>query len=128
MRIVYPLFLRSIQNAQSLRHQSTKAESILWRALRNRKLDGYKFRRQHPYKQFVFDFFCARHSLIIEIDGPIHLPNSRKERDKIRDERLQNDGFLILRFTNREIEDNLQEVLSTIKSEIQTRRALEKTK
>jgi very-short-patch-repair endonuclease len=62
--------------ARELRQEGTEAEKLLWNALRGKRLDGLKFRRQHPYENTILDFFCVEHQLVIELDGSIHdLPN-----------------------------------------------------
>ena len=96
--------------AGKLRRNQTDSEKILWQIIRNRKLSGYKFLRQHPiyYEHknnehffFVADFYCAEIKLIIELDGGIH--KQQKERDEIRDKILINRGFSILRINNDEL-------------------------
>ena len=59
--------------ARELRRNLTEAEKILWQELRNRKLGGFKFRRQHPINKFVADFYCHEVKLIVELDGSQHL-------------------------------------------------------
>jgi very-short-patch-repair endonuclease len=59
-------------NAKVLRKTMTDAEILLWKALRNRRLNGFKFRRQHPIKGFIADFYCHEARLVIEVDGEIH--------------------------------------------------------
>ena len=62
----------------------TEAEKILWHCLRNRKLKGFKFRRQHPIAHFIADFFCLESNLVIEIDGPYHDEREQQEYDEGR--------------------------------------------
>jgi very-short-patch-repair endonuclease len=105
-----------------LRKNQTAAESILWGVLRNRKLSGRKFLRQYPIKFhyenndhfFVADFYCAEFKLVIEIDGEIHL--KQIEKDKIRDGLLKQLSYTILRFTNDEVENNIESVKTIILS------------
>ncbi len=78
----------------------TDAEIRLWHRLRSRQLAGYKFRRQHPYLDYVLDFVCLERCLIVEVDGGQHLEN---ERDQARDWRLQEAGFRVLRFWNNQV-------------------------
>ena len=106
------------ENAKKLRKEQTKAEKILWNSLRNRKLLGFKFRRQHPIYNFVADFYCHKASLIIELDGSIHDTIEQKDYDKARSEELKGYGIRILRFTNDEIEHNFNKVLKTIKDHL----------
>ncbi len=70
------------QRARELRQEMTPAEKTLWEQLRNRKLGGFKFRRQHPLDRFIVDFYCAACKLIVEVDGDIH--DLQQERDAIR--------------------------------------------
>ena len=69
------------KRANSLKKEMTPAEKILWGELRNSKLDGHKFRRQHPIGKFIVDFYCHEKKLVIELDGGIHNNVDVKERD-----------------------------------------------
>ena len=100
------------QNAKELRQRQTAAEEIIWEALRNRQLDGLKFRRQHPIDGCVVDFYCAQARLVVEIDGSIH--NSLKEQDEERQAWLEGRGFLVIRFSTDQVENNLASVLTRI--------------
>jgi very-short-patch-repair endonuclease len=60
------------QQARELRQELTPAEKVLWQALRDKQLAGFKFRRQHPIDRFIADFYCAACKLIVELDGGIH--------------------------------------------------------
>jgi very-short-patch-repair endonuclease len=82
--------------------------------LRDRRLLGRKFRRQHPIGQFIADFFCDDARLIIEIDGAVHHEPTQQERDRLREEILREHGFSILRFTNDQILDRTEQVLQEI--------------
>jgi very-short-patch-repair endonuclease len=99
--------------ARQLRLQLTKAESHLWQALKNRQLNGLRFRAQHPVGQFILDFYCPSCKLAIEVDGDIHI--DRTEEDAARTEQLEAYGYRVLRFSNEEIINNLDRVLETIK-------------
>ena len=63
---------RIFSNAKKLRDNATDSENILWEALRNKRLDGYKFRRQHPLAIYIADFYCHELKLVIEVDGGYH--------------------------------------------------------
>ena len=89
----------SVKQARNLRRNPSATERLLWSRLRQRRLEGLKFRRQMPLGPYVLDFVCLRHRLVIEADGPFHDP----ERDAIRDAWLHAKGFRVLRFSNREI-------------------------
>jgi adenine-specific DNA-methyltransferase len=82
--------------------------------LRNRQLAGLKFRRQHPYGQFILDFFCVECQLAIEVDGGVHLNAEQAARDSERSEFLAQHGVRVLRFTNDEIDRHLPDVLRKI--------------
>jgi very-short-patch-repair endonuclease len=103
------------ERANLLRKNLTGAELLLWKNLRNRKLMGYKFRRQHPAGKYVADFYCHEKLLIIELDGGIHEKPDVKERDEGRESDLKNLGLTIIRFKNEEIESDLDKVLNEIK-------------
>ena len=99
--------------ARKLRKDSTFAEVILWNKLLKRKqLKGYQFLRQRPIHNFIVDFFCKDLKLIIEIDGVIH--QFQKKKDGERDQKLKDLGYVIIRFKNREIQDNLYNVQKTL--------------
>ena len=99
-------------NARELRKNSTPAEKILWNHLRNRQLYGPKFRRQHPIPPFIVDFYCAQIHLVIEVDGEIH--NFQQDQDQSRQEWLEENGYKVIRFTNDQIFNQLDWVLTEI--------------
>ena len=105
------------ERAVELRKNQTKAEEILWNYLRTRPL-GYKFRRQHPYFHYIFDFYCHSLKLVIEVDGSIHENEDVKLNDKIREELLQKDGMIILRINNDEIFYSLETVIEKIEFQL----------
>jgi very-short-patch-repair endonuclease len=90
----------TIPQARALRRSAPETERLLWKLLRDRRLEGMKFRRQAPLGPFVLDFVCLRHRLVIEADGPFHDP----EQDAVRDAWLVAKGFRVLRFSNAEIQ------------------------
>jgi len=108
------------KHSQELRHNMTESEKLLWKELRNRKLSGYKFLRQHPilyngnlirFNYFVADFYCSEKKVVIELDGPVH--DTSEEYDHFRDSELQQIGFHILRIRNKELQ-NMNEILQRI--------------
>jgi UDP-N-acetylmuramoylalanine-D-glutamate ligase/very-short-patch-repair endonuclease len=105
---------RLIQMARELRKRATPPEQLLWELLRNRRLSGLKFRRQHPLGGFVADFYCAAAQLIIELDGAVHQEPTQQERDRVRQQVLQMYGIACLRFTNREVFQHTEQVLQRI--------------
>ena len=97
---------------KELRHKETKEEKLLWEKLR-RKSVGYKFSRQYSVGPYILDFYCPQARLAIELDGAQHLEN--KEYDRERDGYLSGNDIEVLRFWNREINVNINEVLEKIK-------------
>ena len=104
----------SLEFSKELRKNMTDAESILWYYLRNKQLNGYKFRRQEAVGKYVADFVCYETKIIIELDGGQHNEPDEIERDTTRQKFLESNGFKILRFGNNEIFENLEGVLSKI--------------
>jgi very-short-patch-repair endonuclease len=100
------------QRSRDLRHPLTQAEQILWARLRQRRLDGLKFRRQYPISPYIVDFYCAKARLVVEVDGGVHL--EQKAYDQERDRHLQARGLRVLRFTNQDVNHNLEAVLTAI--------------
>ncbi len=100
--------------ARALRKPGTPAERLLWQRLRNRQLNGAKFRRQHPMLPYFGDFFCLEARLVIELDGSQHGEQAGREADKHRTEVLEREGCRVLRFWNEEVLDNIDGVLETI--------------
>ncbi|RYG64484.1 DUF559 domain-containing protein [bacterium] len=91
----------NIQRARELRQTQTPAEAKLWKLLRDRRLEGYKFRRQHSIDRFYADFACVQSKLIVELDGNSH--DGREERDSARDEFLKEQGWQTLRIRNADL-------------------------
>src|SRR5687768_6016668 len=103
-----------VQLARQNRKLSTDAEELLWEHLRGRKLNGFKFRRQQPMASFILDFFCLEANLAIEIDGEYHNEEEQKIYDESRTVELNSLHITILRFTNHEVINTTQSVLTTI--------------
>ena len=99
--------------ARNLRKDSTEAEKILWQKLRNKQLEGFKFRRQQIIGRYIVDFVNFERKLVIELDGSQHAVE--KEKDWKRDHWLQTQGFEVLRYWNNEIFENLEGVLEVIR-------------
>jgi very-short-patch-repair endonuclease len=104
------------QLARSLRKQQTEAERLLWSRLRNRQLQGCKFRRQQPIGPYIADFLSLEPKLIIELDGGQHA--EQQEQDNQRTRYLQALGYRVLRFWNHEVLNDLDAVLEAIRIEI----------
>ena len=79
--------------ARRLRRPQTESERLLWEQLRDRRLEGMKFRRQHAVGAFVLDFHCDEHRLAVEVDGGVHLDDAQRERDQIRQQLPQDRGI-----------------------------------
>jgi len=106
--------------ARSLRKKVVPAEGILWKALRNRALGGFKFRRQHCIGPYVVDFACVECKVAVEVDGTTHL--SKRRGDAERSRFLETDGWCVRRFWNTEIFDELEAVREAIYQECVKRR------
>jgi very-short-patch-repair endonuclease len=108
------------EEAKMLRKNQTVAENKMWQAFRNRQLSGYKFLRQHilplgeDSRFCIADFYCHEAKLAIEIDGGIH--NEQKDYDEYRSELLMTKGIKVIRFSNQEVFDNLNNILDKIKT------------
>ena len=99
--------------ARSLRQRSTDAERKLWSRLRDRRLMGFKFRRQVPRGRYVVDFLCVEAALVVEIDGSQHA-EQRSEADRRRTADLERDGLRVLRFWNPDVLTNIEGVLTSV--------------
>ena len=106
------------QRARQLRRSQTSAEARLWRALRDRRLAGWKFRRQHPIDRYIVDFVTLDGKLIVEIDGATHSSRRAVLRDSERTRILEALGFHLVRVTNVEVYDNLEGVIEMIAREL----------
>jgi len=101
-----------MQHRRELRERSTKAEQLLWAVLRNRRLGGLKFRRQHSVGHFIADFACLSPRLIIELDGEYH--RETEKSDAARQRFLEAEGFQVLRFENSDVLENVEGVAVAI--------------
>ena len=112
------------RKARQLRITMTDTERRLWSALRGRRLQGYKFRRQHPLGPFILDFACVEHRLVIEADGGQHVES---DDDRRRTAWLERRGWRVVRFWNNDILANpegVQEVIwETLESSARWKRA-----
>jgi very-short-patch-repair endonuclease len=98
-----------------LRKNLTPAEAFLWNELKTKKFHGLKFRRQHSIKNYIVDFYCAQHQLIIELDGNYHDEPNQFEKDELGDKDLENMGFTVLRYENQYVFSELEHILDDIK-------------
>ena len=111
---------------KSLRYSQTDAESKLWYQLRNRRFQNHKFRRQHILCDYIVDFICLQKKLVIELDGGQHA--EQNEYDSARTQKLEADGFQVLRFWNNEIFNSIDSVLETIYRALNTPRPPQKAR
>ncbi|WP_166210337.1 endonuclease domain-containing protein [Cognatiluteimonas telluris] len=105
-----PLPTRSRDFARALRVCSTDAERALWQHLRAGRLNGHKFRRQHPIHPYVVDFYCETLKLVIELDGSQHTPDS----DAVRTQFLESRGLSVIRFWSHDVLQQTDAVLQAI--------------
>jgi very-short-patch-repair endonuclease len=98
---------------KNLRQQGVTAEIVLWSKLRNKGL-GYKFRRQFGIGKYIVDFYCPKKKFVIEVDGATHSTDKEVINDKIRQNYLESLGLKVIRFTNNDIRENMNGVLSVI--------------
>ena len=103
------------ENAKILRNNMTFAEKKLWEELKTKKMNGFRFKAQHPIHKYIADFYCHKVKLVIEIDGSVHENDVIKERDDGRDFEMENFGLTILRFSNTQVINNIEEVITEIK-------------
>ncbi len=104
--------------AKQMRNQPTEAESLLWKVLSNKQLDDFKFRRQHIIGSYIADFICLKANLIVEVDGSIHQLPENKTSDEERTKWLENEGYRVVRFTNKEVLSNLDDVIKQIRENL----------
>jgi very-short-patch-repair endonuclease len=107
---------KTIRITRRLRANQTDAETVLWNRVRNRQIDGHKFVRQEPIAGYVCDFVCRERRLVVEVDGGQH---NESAADVVRDSRLGEEGYRVLRFWNNDVLGNIEGVLITIQSELQ---------
>lgn len=96
-----------ISRARRLRRNQTDVERKLWSRLRDRRLDGWKFRRQAPVGTYIVDFLCPDAKLVVELDGGQH----SAEADADRTQAIEAHGYLVIRFWNNDVTTNLEGVL-----------------
>ena len=105
-------------NAKRLRTTMTEVEERLWSYLSGKKLDGFKFRRQHPINAFILDFYCHQARLSIELDGGYHFTPEQQANDFQRTKILEEIGLIELRFTNEQVLSDINGVLEKIKKQL----------
>ncbi|MBM4308186.1 MAG: endonuclease domain-containing protein [Deltaproteobacteria bacterium] len=100
--------------SQHLRKNMTDAEKTLWLKLRRKQLKEYPFYRQKIIGKFIVDFYCPKANLVIELDGGQHYSETGKLKDKTRDDLLMGMGLRVLRFSDRDVFDNMNGVMERI--------------
>lgn len=106
------------KKAKLLRENMTESETKLWKLLRKKDALGYRFRRQHPFGHYILDFYNHELKLCIEIDGGYHQSVDQKVRDKERDKFTDFNDVAVLRFTNNEVNNDIEKVLEKIRKHI----------
>ena len=94
----------------------TVAEQVLWASLRRGNIGGHRFLRQHIIGDYIVDFLCRDNGLVIEVDGGYHDDLEQQESDQQRDEWLELQGYTVMRFTNEEVLNELDNVIETIEN------------
>ncbi|KGT48719.1 endonuclease domain-containing protein [Acinetobacter sp. HR7] len=102
------------QASRDLRNNMTEAEKLLWSKLRGKQILGLQFYRQKPILNYIVDFYCPAANLVIECDGSQHFTDDGLESDRIRDEALDQLGLNILRFDNRQVVRQIDDVVELI--------------
>jgi len=101
-----------------MRHVPVAAEKLFWNEVRNRKLGGFKFKRQYLIGRYIVDFICVEKKLIVELDGALHA--HRPAYDMERDEFLEGQGYQVMRFRNEEFAGDIALVMITIRNALET--------
>ena len=114
LEITPELKQRMVEVARLFRKEPTRSEDILWQAIRDRRLDGRKFRRQQPIGPFVVDFFCPSENLVVEVDGGIH--QTQQEADAQRQSLIESAGYRFVRLSAELVETNLDSALRQIRA------------
>jgi very-short-patch-repair endonuclease len=106
--------------ARRLRKRLTPQEVKVWVHLRSWRQRGFHFRRQAPRDDFIVDFVCLKHRIIVEVDGGQHNFDAHSQRDAKRDRHFVRNGYTVLRFWNNEVDRNLEGVLTLIDEALRT--------
>ena len=104
----------TVERARALRRVMTPPEVRLWARLRGKRLEGLKFRRQHPIGPFILDFYCAEARLAVEVDGRTHDDPDRQDHDRQRTAWLQRQGVRVVRLAAESVRTELEGVLGFI--------------
>ncbi|MBL7961274.1 DUF559 domain-containing protein [bacterium] len=118
MKIHYDPKLKTL--SRKLRNQSTLSEVLLWQKLRAKQIKGFQFMRQKPIDKYIVDFYCSKLKLVIEIDGYSHAFEEAFKKDVVRQKYLESLGLTVLRFNDKDVKQNLDDVVRTIEGWIET--------
>ncbi len=102
------------QFSRALRTNMTDSEKLLWAKIRSRQLKGHQFYRQKVIGSYIVDFYCPKARLVIEVDGGQHYSAEGLNKDKIRDDFLEESGLKVIRFSDSEVCRNLRGVIEKI--------------
>jgi very-short-patch-repair endonuclease len=120
-KMFYGATPNSFQKAKSLRSQMTRHEEMLWERLRKKQILGVRIKCQHPIGTYIADFYCHVAKLVIEIDGEYHNTTNQQLYDKERTFNFGTDGLKVIRFSNHEVEYDLDRVIREITKQIEER-------
>jgi very-short-patch-repair endonuclease len=109
----------TIETAKLLRKNMTYHENLLWESLKGKQICGVRFRRQHPIRYFIADFYCHEAKLVVEVDGDIH--NDKTDYDDGRSAEMEKFGIIVLRVTNSEVETSLEKIIYKIETIVNER-------
>jgi very-short-patch-repair endonuclease len=122
LSVEYPMYFGAtpdvFKKAKELRKYGTAAENILWSRLNRNQILGLQIRRQHPIERFIADFYFAKIRLVIEVDGSIHELPENKDYDIGRSEILNDFGITVIRFSNAQVINNLDQVITEIEETV----------
>lgn len=113
----------TVERAKRLRREMTDVEWRLWGHLRNRQLDGARFRRQHPIGTYIADFICLDKRVIVEVDGSQHADAEQMAHDARRTTWLESQGYIVMRIWANEVDENPEGVLAEILALLLRRRS-----
>ena len=119
MRKIIPYNPHLKDLVRKLRNNSTKSEIKLWAFLKGKQMKGYDFHRQKPIGNYILDFFCNELMLAIELDGFSHRIDEVMEKDIIKEKAMHDLGITVLRFDDREVMDDIENVLRVIEKKIE---------
>jgi len=108
-----------LSHARAMRKEPSRAERALWKLLRDRRLEGLKFRRQHPIDRYIADFACVSRKLVVEVDGPSHMAMDQAAYDEHRTVRLRQLGWRVLRLSDSEVLSDERAVVAKILAALQ---------